>query len=391
MKKFIAIAFVLFFLFANCNFSEKKEKISYIQDLMETEKVYLLDTNLDKIDKIHAKIINDNVYLIYNHQERKDDFVLYHLYEFSDKKRKYSIFINESLIDERNWIYDFYLRNDTLILMLYKSIIICKKEKEDFYAIKKINLKLPSHYIDFYNGNYNFYYSGALNQRFGRIKKLTHKITYDSNFKDDSIYHYELPSGLIWTFIRPRKLIAFYNDLLLVSDADNYHLRIYDKNNNIIWDTTLYQRIIHNRKFNWDTGSFDELIEGIQHFPLIRSVDFLDTNRVLVVWTHPKKQDNKHGFYTILFDIWNKSNGKWSLEIDSLKNIDKGKEKLYNYCNEILDRFSVSNTKIVSIHPIPFKIPKNSKLTNYAVDSLAKEYIYNNQNIRYSIIVRKIK
>jgi len=313
------------------------------------------------------------------------------LYEYNkNKENYYKILVDTSLIHKQDWIYDFYLNQDTLVLLLFGKILICKKDDNNFLATKKIYLKSPAHYLDYYNGKYHFYYAGVFQQRYGMTKPSTYQIIYDKNFSKDSLHNYELPSGLIWSLIRPRKLIAFKNDLLLVSDADNYHLRIYDGNDKIIWDTTLNQSIIRTKNVNWSEKEFNELIDGMQSSNLIRTVDFLDTNRILVAWTHPNKKGNNRGLYALMFDVWYKNNGKWELQYDSLESIEKIKNSRFEYKNEFLDRFTVSGSRVISINPIPFKVQANTILKNHEVDSLAKEYFYT-KGPRYSIIIRKVK
>jgi len=76
MKNLFAIVFIFLF-FTGKGLTEKNTRGSYIQDLLEVEKVFLLDTALIKIGGILPKIINDNIYVIYNYPNRKDNFTEY--------------------------------------------------------------------------------------------------------------------------------------------------------------------------------------------------------------------------------------------------------------------------------------------------------------------------
>ncbi len=204
------------------------------------------------------------------------------------------------------------------------------------------------------------------------------------------------PQGVNFTLFTPRKLIDYDDGKLLLSDATNYLIRIFDNDLNILdtisrkpikWqyiDDNSYNKVKLPKLIN---GSYDvkatinSLRPLLNSGSLIKKVNFINNYTILISWIDEIKQTN--------FDIWEEIDGDWTLVMsDQLGYRPKKSDKFYEMKRvPISQDYYCSDSFILGLDPLPFNIYQWDGTLGELYEATDDYYIYN--ELSYSLFIHK--
>ncbi len=138
------------------------------------------------------------------------------------------------------------------------------------------------------------------------------------------------PSGIGFTLFQPRRVLDVSRHWVALSDVNNYRVRIYNHTNEL--DT-----ILERRPEQWTAigggDSADIAGKSLKHVidelgptttsgSLIRNIAFISDSVLLVSYTNPERISDGilRGKQGVRFDLWKRTEGKWSPIAVSLSN-----------------------------------------------------------------------
>lgn len=173
------------------------------------------------------------------------------------------------------------------------------------------------------------------------------------------------PSGLAFTLFQPRRVLDVSRQFIVLSDANRYRIRIYDQGDHL--DT-----ILERMPDMWtpiDGGDsldvagkplklvIDEFGPKTGTGSLMRSVAFINDSVLLVSYTNSGKiaRGVLQGKQDVRFDIWKRSEGRWSPIAVELGNYSPQLQSVVSRDSgfPISARYRCENGYIVSAEALP--------------------------------------
>lgn len=218
-------------------------------------------------------------------------------------------------------IHDFWLKNDTLYVLLFKSIYKFGKNNDSYKLTTKIELDFsPDRAMLLSNGNVLLYKSNVTSDN----------IMYMFDCENNKVlYRKELQSPIpILSIFEPRDILCIDNDYIYYSPANEYIINIYDYNFNVV-DSIIYSKkkwqsfpinIVKNvlDKTNMQVEIIEALSDDVRDkYSSITRLFILDDKLIVMYFI----EDDGKNFY--LYDVWKKNHGNWELMIEGINDYDK--------------------------------------------------------------------
>lgn len=368
------------------------EKDTSICNIVNDVKIYLLDSNITDFLMLTYKIIDDELVVFDNSFEKDGTNFVYNLY-FPAKSEKYSVFIPDSIWDSRNWIEDFTILPRRINILNRESLYVFQNKDSAFYLSKQIHLNDICYYLNKTDAELIGYICGF---RSGKTTTLpaTYIISIDTNTFSFKKIDYENPKGLGWVRIQPRKLMDVKNNLVAISYASRYFIKIVNRQNNLTDTLTRYPNDWISEQTSMVRDSLkantnQDLLELMSSRSLVQRIHFLGDNLLMVAWQSPPKEDGY--YYDLYFDLWsyNDELKKWNIMYSDLKNCVEN-DSVFNIHDLKISSFELSENSILSIHYIPYEATNFIGQNKKNVKKIFDDY-YRINKPRYSIIRRIIK
>ena len=293
--------------------------------------IFKYDTSFFSNNKIDC-IRNDNVISLHNdtifsidNSQKTNDYI--NILGFSINNNSFfelkAYFYNDDYLKDLKFtpIVDFWFKNDTLYLLLFKSIYKFGRNNDSYNLISKIELDFsPNRAMLLSNGNV---------------------LLYKSNFKSDNnmymfdcennkvLYNKELQSPIpILSIFQPRDILCTDNYHIYYSPANEYIINIYDYNFNlvdsIVYSKKKWQSFPINRVKNVleKTKMQVDIIEALSDdvrdkYSSIMRLFILDDKLIVMYFM---KEDGKNLY---LYDVWKNIKGNWKLILEGINDYDK--------------------------------------------------------------------
>ncbi len=340
--------FLMNFLLLFNVFDNAEYKDIYLKGNFENE--ITRDLRIVQIDSIlyqyRERIIYDCFITFYNIKDTNDLFII----ELSDSLSMFK--------ECDTHIGGIVARNDTIFVAYVNKLLLFKYEKYGICPlINQINLyetfpKNNAYYARklFIDKNEIIGMGESFIQQSSKLDSNNNykRIPYDYqdlfvwryNFKDSSrniLKYFDYPKGFYWTNIQPRNCMDYCDNQYLQTDITEYKIRIYDDNFNLIdsiernlpnWISLTENIEKHTNGY----GNIADLQSNIYIKSLINRVNFITKDRILVCYSMKDEEfeRNSNKLYNLVFDVWEKINGKWELTESDLDETKYKKVKSEN-------------------------------------------------------------
>ncbi len=381
--------------------------------IIKPVRLHVFKHNLSEINPSNYKIkIDDqNIFILSKIPDKlKNTAFITDLFKFSIDS-SYNIKFKDSLkleltpeFSRTNYEYkkidpyfkSFIIRNDTMIVNMSDRIILLKKENSVFKYISTV--KLISRVSDIlmhsdniialscYNRDYNISSQQSVVMKIGLSKRKLYQ----------EVFYLENPVGFEWTNIRPRRLIDFCNNKVLLSDASQYRIKIYEDFNFDLpviiscnrdgWWNFKKSDNTNDTSSNIKEGLFD-LLDNMTKGSLINQVRFINDTTILVVWSNSTEEKN---YTEVFFDICQLKNDEWGL-VTSFKKSQPSPGDGFRLIDYQFDmNFEISGNYLISIQPLPFATLSEYEGTYEEINDKIEEYYFENDLI-YSLVIYELK
>lgn len=391
IKIFILLCLILTF---NVKIYSQEDKL--VQNTSKLDLI-LLDP-VSSINELIFKKCENKLYFTSKIIE-EDSAAFYDLVEI-DKSKKlvhYKVIIPLKL-KNRIWLKDFEIYNNMLFFNLQYEIAVFKLDSLKNYKYSKSipkekileGIKIIDNIIYGYTSSYDV----------SKDSTLTFLWTYNLFTNTQQIKFFEDPNGIEWTQIQPRKLIDIFNNRLIISDAKRYKIRIYDINNYELLETIELIEEINNENIDLQkykkTKDINKVISVVTNklfdnrtkVDLIESINLISENKIIVIKSIGDSINEINNKY---FDIWEKKNNIWERIIKNLVSGLPNKDTMFSYNNMFIGNLLISEDYFISAQSIPFNIDESHfKMKFKDIYKLSEDYVAEN-DIRYSLLIGKIK
>lgn len=202
------------------------------------------------------------------------------------------------------------------------------------------------------------------------------------------------PDGFQFTSFIPRRVLAFVEGGVLVSDLTRYRIMLYDSLGRSLstltrgipaweeqYDSSFRQfrpltgKVPYNMK-----GLLDTLRPYLSRLYMIRLIDAVDDSTLLVAWQSPRKHESGRlkGLEKVYYDVWRRRGGAWALDVADVPDFNPQMTDSFAVHRAVpllWEYWSLGQSKIAVLDPLP---PMDLRSKTYddirkAVDSAAVE------------------
>lgn len=294
--------------------------------------IFTYDTSFlskNKVDCLRNDIVlsihNDTIFSIDNSQKTNDNI---NILGFSPNNNSFfelkAYFDNEDdyLKDLKfTFIHDFWFKNDTLYLLLFKTIYKFGRNNDSYRLITKIELDFsPDKAMLLSNGNVLLY----------KANVKSDNIMYMFDCENNKVlYNKELKSPIpIFSIFQPRDIICTDNNYIYYSPANEYIINIYDYNFNVVDSIVYSKKKWQSFPINKVKNVLDETkmqVDIIKEFnddvrdkySSITRLFILDDKLIVMYFM----EENGKNLY--LYDVWKNNKGNWELILEGINDYDK--------------------------------------------------------------------
>ena len=340
---------------------------------------------------------NENIYIITGNRVSKECNI-FDINKLSTYK--YTIVLDDYFKDIRDFAF---FSNDTLVTINWNyALKIYSKVDSKFILSDNVQLERPFKYIRSIDNKRIILFESGIYGSNRTLKSHTHVgiIT----FLDDSVsvkcFDLPDPNSIQLSLFGPKKYIDCSNKFIVVSDIDNYVLKIYDYSSSLISTVCIDENInekdvdisyknitIPNSKEPYNAKYYlDKLRPHYNKINTIRRVDFLNDSTILICKRIKISDNYSFKFDIITIDDLGNINNKFLGFMDYIPNPDN-KFIDENDLNIIAD-YKCLNNSLFYFQPIPISMYNN--LTFQEVFDKIQEYYIKSENILQSLIIRKL-
>lgn len=270
--------------------------------------------------------------LTYLAPQQKPDSGRYVIYAFDERRLVDSIvlrFPDDPSLHPRGTVQDFDVGDSNVVVLFFGAVLTYGRSADGVYRRPSIT-SVPRYY-EFVAIASDTILLGACDPQAQTL--IDHpcwvgRLTLNGRLPLDS-FKLPVPDGLQFAAFQPRKFFSLDSRGLLVSDVTRYRVLLCDTKGRVIdsfarsdgpWANLLDTGY---RKVRWAANParvngkalLDSLRPYLSRLPMIRFVDWVADDAVLVVWQGLGLFDDglSKGQPLIYFDLWKRSSGKWSL------------------------------------------------------------------------------
>lgn len=306
---------------------------------------------------------DDNIYYIIPKIDDDCSFQMKNISKSLTKEIK--IYIPDSLFTyecSRSNISSADINKDTLIVLIYKYLLIYKLSDDSASLINIINLN------ELFNKDL-LYLANSIKIKGNKLYGMNE---YYHTKRDSTFYYwcYDIkeptnskfiylpePKGYYWTLFQPRQIMDVSENEVITTDITEYSIRVENLKNGKT--DTLTRTIPNWLAAYYPTSKFKDrhpgqVIEFLQNdtstISTMNNIQFIDDNRIFVCYSFVNNDETSSQLYDLYYDIWERVNGKWLLtkaDIDNKQFSDSNENKAFS---KIGNSYYICNGKMISTH-----------------------------------------
>mgnify|MGYP000934327105 CR=1 FL=1 len=397
MKRILLILIIT--LCCNCKLLFSLGNKEYIQNYFSVVNKILLPIEFNDKNNIRMTVFKDTIFVMNCKIIDTNDKKAILLYN-TDSRVKQFIYLPKYIFNELKTIHDFALNDNFIAIIYFNSILMfdiknnntfCKK----FDSIPNDKIKLTSKYLLAATCNFKNRNDTSMT-KFIKISLDDFKIVAESYIQD--------PKGIVFTLFQPKNLFDMNENSIIITDAVEYSVRIFDWNfqqiDSINIEPNNWIKIDSKSKLDIENISkiygnyLKELIDTLRYFTenfsFCHKIHFINDTTVLLNWSVPSK--NNKAPYNYYYDLIIFQNNKWK-GVSTTTNMPFDFDTPiinFNHKWNILNNYNILNNFLFEIESIPFVISdSDSNITINLLKENIKDYYITNDNLRYTIIKMK--